>query len=222
MMTLACGASGGCAARIARDKDKRARVAQAPKTTAPTWTVEGWGKTLDSAEKLALKNAQVKINAYLQSLDPPLVWTPNVNYIFKNLWNDKEPRSLGLQKVVLEENQEEEVPGWSWTVSITPAQLEKMRQEDVDYRTELAAQQRENTAQIRMRRLAKLVGCVVLALAGVSLYLRLPKKTRRSTETKNEGVSRSRGPLSAIVFLVLFIVAMLSFAVAGAYFLTGM
>src|SRR5207244_4417288 len=98
------------------------------KADAQTWTVEGWGKTQQDAEKMAVNKARVKVIAYLQGLDPPLAWSPSLEYVRKNLLSNKTPEPLGQQDVVLDEQGNQEVvPGWSWTISLPPWQLEQMR-----------------------------------------------------------------------------------------------
>src|SRR5207249_6372917 len=52
----------------------------------------------------------------------------------------------------------EEVHCWSWTLAITPMQMEVMRGEDRHFRIQVAVQERSKVAEDRMADLAKLVG----------------------------------------------------------------
>jgi len=157
-----------------RAKEAQAGKAAAadPKVAAQSWTVEGWGKTLEDAEKFALKKARDKVSAHLQGLDPPMLWMPSLDYVRKNLLTDQPPHSLGQQKVPLDGDNQEQVPGWSWVVNLSPSQVETMRREDAKYRAQLAVQERSAAAEARMLELGKVVGCLVFVLAVVSLLLR--------------------------------------------------
>jgi hypothetical protein len=176
----------------AKQAKKAKKDAQAAKTTAAdkkadaqTWTFEGWGKTQLDAENMALKKAQATINTYLQGLKPPFAWSPSLEYVHKNLFSKKEPVSLGREKVVLDEQgTQEEVYGWTWTISLPPWRLDEMRHEDSVYRAELAVKERSTVAEDRMIKLGRIVGLSVLGLTVTALYLRRTPKSKSRESAK--------------------------------------
>ena len=171
--------------RTQSKKVKVSRNSTAQKKVEPlTWTEKGWGGTVHDAEELMLVNAVASVFAHLKTLEPPLIWVPPVDYIRKHLISgqpqrcqDQEPEWVNGKKVEC----------WSWTVSISPSQIESMRREDSKYRAELVVRERSIVAEARMLAAAKVLGCFVLGLAGVCLALR-----RRALNGATQSVAEDR------------------------------
>jgi len=60
-----------CALRAAgQQQPSNKKQASASKEPPPTWTVEGWGKTVEDAEKHALQKVREKLGGLLESPPP--------------------------------------------------------------------------------------------------------------------------------------------------------
>jgi hypothetical protein len=165
------GAQSRKAAADKKDPKSKNAPASSPakdaKAAIPTWTVEGWGKTEEDARKDAVRKVREKLAV---DLNPPLVWTPPVDFVLQHFLTGSSQRHPDRDPLPING---EQLQCWGWTVSLPPKLVETMQREDSKYRAQLAAEARRVVAKGRMQELSKLVGCIVLALAGVSLYLRL-------------------------------------------------
>jgi hypothetical protein len=135
-----------------------------------SWTVEGWGKSVEDAEKHAVKNAYEQVATYLKTLKPPLAWTPSAQEVRKKLFTGDPLPCPDQEKQQIDG---EQVQCWSWTVSLTSAQLDDMRLEDARYRVQLAKDERAPVAEARSVALGKLVVLVVVGLSGLWLLMRI-------------------------------------------------
>jgi hypothetical protein len=132
----------------------------------PGWMVEGWGKTEDDAKKDAVRQVRDKLAVEVR---PALAWTPPVDYILQNFLSGDSQRRPDEDMPI----NGEQLQCYAWTMTLSTKQVEAMRREDDKYRTHVAAEARAAVAKVRLEEMGKLVGCIVLALTGVSLYLRL-------------------------------------------------
>jgi hypothetical protein len=170
------GKNGSQSRKAAADKkgpQSKNAAASSPskdaKAAIPTWTVEGWGKTEEDARKDAVRKVREKL---VTDLNPPLTWTPPVDFVLQYFLTGSSERHPDLDQQPING---EQLQCWGWTVSMPPKLVETMRREDTKYRAQLAAEARRVVAKGRMEELSKLVGIMVLGLAGVSLYLRLDR-----------------------------------------------
>jgi hypothetical protein len=184
MLAICCLAMAGCvrdggkngsqARKAAADKKApEAKKAPSPakdaKNAVPTWTVEGWGKSEEDARKDAVRKVREKLAV---DLNPPLAWTPPVDFVLEHFLTGSSQRHPDMDQQPING---EQLQCWGWTVSLPPKLVETMRREDARYHAQLAAEARSVVAKVRLEELSKLVGCIVLALTGVSLYLRLDR-----------------------------------------------
>jgi Sec-independent protein translocase protein TatA len=150
------------------DKAEPAKV-QPPEPLA-TWTIEGYGKTVDECRVYAQKTTLVKkLEAYFTGLNPPLLFRPSAELVMQRF-------PLG-EATKCSEGEEIEIAGekaqcWAWTVKLTAADVEFFRQEDTRYRVALARADRAVVSEARMEVLAKLMVVMVTGLAGLWGFLR--------------------------------------------------
>jgi hypothetical protein len=189
MITLCCLAATGCTPRVRKVKvvsqtpdapagklegaapsiKKAAKPPAADKKGAvEPWIVEGWGKTEEDAKKDAERKVREKL---LVDLKPPLLWTPPPGYVLNNLFNGPGERCPNLDQLI----GDEKVQCWAWKVSLDRKQIDALRQQDAIYRADLDFAERSVLAKRRMEKLGKLLGLVVLCLAGIAAYLHLDR-----------------------------------------------
>jgi hypothetical protein len=175
LCVVACRCAVATATQPPKAKKAVATQAPAEPKKPATWTVEGWGKDEKSAEKRAAEKAREKVIGYLQSLDPPLLLTLSVEEVRRQFMNSKAQPCPDQKPEIVNG---EEVKCWSWTVTVTAEQLASLRRDDERARIRLAVEQRKPIAAARGEELAKLVGWLVLALAGVWAYVRVDEWTK--------------------------------------------
>ncbi len=170
LLTATCLVKGAAQDSPALKKSAKVKVTVADKKEpVKTWTVEGWGKTVEDAEKHALKNAVDMVGAYLKKLQPPLEWMPAAAEIHKNLFTGSPQFCANQEKQIVDG---EQVQCWSWTVSLTSTQLEKMRREDNLFRARRAVDERSNLAAERMAEMTQLIVVLIIGLGGIWLVSR--------------------------------------------------
>jgi len=182
-------------------KPKKAPEAE-KKDPALSWKIEGWGKTVEDAEKHMLSKATARVASHLRTLEPPILWTPPADYVRKSFLTGQPERCLDQEKVQIND---EQLQCWSWTIGLTSAQLNSIRREDDKFRARLAVEDRAGVAQTRMLEMGKLLGMAVLALGGLSLYFRMERIAASS------GRWQARGSLKWI--LVAAVIALLGMSV---------
>lgn len=122
--------------------------------------VGGAHPTKAEAERLALEEAQIKVVAYLRSLDPPVEWVPSTEYVRK-LAGRTPIRYDTLHAVG------EDVVKAKLTVEVNAGDRAEIRRFDRDQRS-----------QFRMTLLAKLLAGVLVMLGAVAGYVHLEDKTK--------------------------------------------
>jgi hypothetical protein len=125
-----------------------------------------WKGTREEALQNALEVAQVELGAYLRNQDPPVEWTPPLEYIRRHLVKDT-PK---YEEQKLEEPLDGR-PVFKYQarvrVEMTARDQEKVFQEE-----------RKERARQRMLVLAKVVAAVTVLLAAVGGYVRLDERTK--------------------------------------------
>src|SRR5262249_52077538 len=146
-----------------------ARPAQAVKTPAPgrqplfqdgktpSWNIEAWGETVEDAEQNALRKAQAAVKGYLSELNPPVEWTPSLDYIktrmVKAAGAQSEPRYF-------EAPIEKYLRGYDLEVELTARA-----------RKDIAQYAREECAEQRMVLLGKVLAGLVAFLIAAAAYI---------------------------------------------------
>jgi hypothetical protein len=127
----------------------------------PTWlVVSKWETTKADAEQSALSAAQIEVIDYVRSQEPPLEWTPSLDFVRtlrKVTKEEKKDFGSGvghMYRVTLE-------------VKVTPQSRKEMWQHDRNLR-----------AQQRMLWLARLLAGMVALLAAVAGYFRMEEMTK--------------------------------------------
>jgi hypothetical protein len=143
----------------------------AAKKVRKSWEVKVWvnqgrdrpeAEVQREAEKQALQRARDEVREYLRQQSPALTWTPSVAYVRKHL-------VTGPVKRLADEDQKIKVPAgefrtqrWVLPVAVTERQYQDMVRLD-----------REARGGERMVLAGKVLGVLLLLLAGVMGYLRL-------------------------------------------------
>ena len=170
LVAATCMVKGAAQDPYAVKKSPKGKVTVVDKAApVKTWTVKGWGKTAEDAEKHALNNAVEIVGSYLKQLQPPLEWMPSAGEIRKRLFAGTAQPCANEEKQVVDG---ELVGCWSWTLTLTPSHLESMRHEDADLRARRAVEDRTSLAATRMTKLTKVVAVLLIGLGGVWLISR--------------------------------------------------
>jgi len=140
------------------------KPAEAVAEKGPPWIVEGSWPNHDGAMKDALNQAHAKVIAYLRSQNPPVFWTPSIDYIqarlIKKPWKEQIKNETVAEKM-------EAMHYIRLEVEISPKDHADMLR--------LA---REERVHERMFWLGKILAGVVVLLLGVAGYLRLDEQTK--------------------------------------------
>lgn len=128
----------------------------------PTWTVESrWMSTRADALQDALREAQAEIVAYLRNQQPPVDWTPPVDYIqlrlVKQPWQEEPKEFDGL--------------GTMYRVRLR-AEIGPVE------RSEMLERGRATRSEQRMLLLGKMLLGLVAVLGAVAGFLRLDERTK--------------------------------------------
>ncbi len=130
----------------------------------PPWTVEGSWPNHDGAMKDALQHAQAKVIAYLRSQNPPVLWTPSIEYVQSRLI--KKPWKEEIKNAVVAEKTE--------AMHYIRLEVEISPKDHAD----MLRLAREERVHERMFFLGKILAGVVVLLLGVAGYLRLDEQTK--------------------------------------------
>ena len=139
-------------------------------------------QSLAASEARAKEKGRLKVIEFLRSQNPPLLWEPEADYVFKNFLRGK-----GAPTRCPDEDGEvdkKKLWCWSWPLVITPQQLEEMRHEDTRFRIMTAVKERTAVAETRMLELSRFVGWAVLALLGVCGFIRLEEWSRGTKQRR--------------------------------------
>lgn len=154
------GNLGQSTARAAGDKPLSARAGQkkpVPVKIIRSWTVSAMGETAEDAEQAALEKAQDEVILYLRQQNPPVEWTPSLDYIRARLV--KERNEEPIDKPI-------ELAGMVHKVRLN---LEM----DNQTASEILNQDRQLHVTQRMTMLAKVLGGILAVLIVLASYLRL-------------------------------------------------
>jgi hypothetical protein len=139
-------------------------------------------QSLVASEKQAKDNARVAVVNYLRNQDPPILWEPELDYVYKNFMRGKgEPKRSPTDDDTVENKN---MLCWLWPIAITPQQLDEMRREDAHFRVAVAVKERTAIAETRMLELSRFVGWAVLALLGVCGFIRLEEWSRGTKQRR--------------------------------------
>lgn len=145
--------------RLPRHRPEAVRFDQSPQER--TWTVSGWGKTVEDANQVAADNARRKVCTYLAKQDPPIHWQPSADYVRQDLikqWSQPEVKDLpDLGKM------------YEQTVTV---------ELDARHYRDILEHDRQDRAGERQLMLAKVVGVLLAVLLAVFGYFRLEETTR--------------------------------------------
>jgi hypothetical protein len=170
--SYAAGEAKGKSAKAAPagDKEKKPDVG---------WEVRGWGRTQGEAERYALDKARALVEKHLREQDPPVAWSPTVEYVRKQLvrGDPRRREELDRNDVVIGDERVKAL-AWSLTVQVTPQDLEDMRVKEVEQRLRQAREEREGRAAERLLLAIKVFVGLVVALLAVTCYVRIDDWTR--------------------------------------------
>jgi hypothetical protein len=124
-----------------------------------SWTVTGWGKSVEDANQVAAENARKAVSDYLDHQQPPIRWRPSTDYV-KRLahWSQPEAKDLpDLGKM------------YEQTVTV---------ELDAKHYREILENDRQERVEQRHLLLGKVVGGLLVVLLAVFGYFRLEEMTR--------------------------------------------
>jgi hypothetical protein len=152
------------------DSAKPASAKPVPTDPVATWTIEGYGATVELASEHAITKTYKKLDAFLASLQPPVAWRPSADEVKQRFLQSEPTKNADAEDIppIGDDN----VHSWTWTVNVRPADVDYFRNEDNAYRVAVARKGREVVSQERMTWLAKLMALVVTCLCGVWGFLR--------------------------------------------------
>src|SRR5262249_14445788 len=63
----------------------KARVSASGEGKYPTWTITGWGRTVQDGNEAALDSAHEEVEEYLARQSPPVHWKPSRDWVDRTL-----------------------------------------------------------------------------------------------------------------------------------------
>ena len=128
--------------------------------------------SVEDAEYDALVQAQMELEKYLRSLDPPVYWKPRLDYIRNTLLKGNVPvvdvpLPEGTAREVLEDHQVTSLKRAVFDIEITPT-----------VRRDLLYHARQDLSWDRLLAVSPILGGVVLLLIALSAYIHLDERTR--------------------------------------------
>jgi hypothetical protein len=142
-----------------------------------SFTVEGLGVDEAFARKEAATKARDRIIEYLRRQDPPITWTPSIDYIQQRFMRD--PQRLP-EKDVPSVSKVGKLPAkcWSWTVTVGARELQEIDRLQQEEAVRRYNDQRAGVIRERLELLTRGLAIIVVGLLAVMAYIRLDDWTK--------------------------------------------